>query len=82
MLGAQSPGVESVNCNMTSVTCEAVQTLISGTVEAWKLEVDVALEGSEHTESFLPVAVHQSRAPPALNYVCCIRNAVAKATFK
>lgn len=58
MLGAQSPGVESVNRNVTSVTCEAVQTLISGAMEAWKLEVDVALEGSEHTESFLLVAVY------------------------
>lgn len=58
MPGAQSPGVESVNHNVTSVTGEAVQTLISGAMESWKLEVDVALEGSEHTESFLPGAVH------------------------
>ncbi|EDL84320.1 rCG41016 [Rattus norvegicus] len=55
MLGAQSPGVESVNSNVTGVTCETVQTLISGAMEAWKLEVDIALDGSEHTESFLPV---------------------------
>lgn len=42
MLGAQSPGVESVNSNVTGVTCETVQTLISGAMEAWKLDVDVA----------------------------------------
>lgn len=56
MLGAQSHGVESINSNMTSVTCEAVQTLISGAKEACKLMTDIAWGDSEQTEQFLPEA--------------------------